>query len=54
MNQLNVSIAEAAKALGIGKTSAYKLIARGELKTVRILGRQLVPVANLKLLSSAE
>lgn len=51
METLNISIPAAAKALGVGKTSAYRLIKRGELKTVRILGRQLVTVKSVRALS---
>lgn len=50
MEPITISIADAAKALSIGKTSLYRIISEGRLKTVRILGRQLVTVESLKAL----
>jgi excisionase family DNA binding protein len=45
--KLTMSVTEAARALGIGKTSAYSAIERGEIPSVRIGGRILVPRAAL-------
>jgi excisionase family DNA binding protein len=46
--RLTLSIAEAAKALGVGKNQAYEAAKRGELPVVKIGKRLLVPVAALK------
>jgi excisionase family DNA binding protein len=43
---LAVSIPEAAKLLGISKSLAYELAARGELDTIR-LGRRIVVPRNV-------
>ena len=42
-----VSVIEAARILSIGKNLAYAAIARGEIKSIRVGGRILVPVAAL-------
>lgn len=34
--------------MGIGRTSVYKLISEGKLRTVRIAGRTLVPHASIE------
>jgi excisionase family DNA binding protein len=47
-DRLLVSIPEAAKALGVSRTVAYNLISSGDLTTVTIGRRRLVPVATLK------
>jgi excisionase family DNA binding protein len=39
-----VSVGEAAHQLGIGPTSAKELVARGQLESVKIGARRLVPV----------
>jgi excisionase family DNA binding protein len=46
-----VSIAEAAKRLGIGKTFVYQMVAREELPTRQFGRRRLVPVAALHRLA---
>lgn len=38
-----VSVNEAAQALGIGRSTLYNLIASGQLQTVKVGGRRLVP-----------
>ena len=58
MNQLpqsgTYSIPEAARRLGIGRNSAYEAAKRGEIPTIKIGGRVLVPIAALeKLLSDS-
>ncbi len=45
-----VSIDAASKMIGLGRTSFYKLLASGEIKSVRCGGRVLVPVAQLNAL----
>jgi excisionase family DNA binding protein len=47
-----VSIAEAAKRLGIGKTFVYQMVAREELPTRQFGRRRLVPVAALHRLAA--
>ena len=42
-----VSVTEAARLLGLSRRSAYRAAAAGELPTVRIGGRILVPVHRL-------
>lgn len=44
------SVAETCAALGLGKTNCYKLIAAGEIETVKIGGRRLVPAASITAL----
>lgn len=47
MTRLTMSVPEAAKALGIGKDTAYQLIRDGRLPSVRIGSRTRVPVHEL-------
>jgi excisionase family DNA binding protein len=52
--RLTFTIEEAAKALGIGRTLAYEAIKRGEIPTIRIGRRLLVPRSALdQLLGNA-
>jgi excisionase family DNA binding protein len=45
MNErLNVSLPEACQLIGIGRTRLYDFINSGELRTLRIGGRRLVPM----------
>jgi excisionase family DNA binding protein len=46
--RLTLTIAETAKRLGIGKNQAYEAAKRGEIPTVKIGKRILVPVAALE------
>ncbi|MGA2792238.1 MAG: helix-turn-helix domain-containing protein [Roseiarcus sp.] len=39
-----LSVAEFTHRFGIGKTSAYAMIANGTLKSVRVGGRRLIPM----------
>ena len=49
MDQLAVSVAEAAKLLGIGRSAAYQAVYRGEIPSVRLGERRiLIPMAGLK------
>lgn len=43
-------VQEAAKILGIGRNAAYEAARRGEIPTIRIGGRILVPKAALDLM----
>jgi excisionase family DNA binding protein len=42
------TVEEAADMLSIGRTKTYRMIASGELRTVRIGRRRLVPVSELE------
>jgi excisionase family DNA binding protein len=46
--RLTYSVEEAAKLLGIGKASAYEAIRRGDLPSIKIGRRILVPVEALE------
>jgi excisionase family DNA binding protein len=52
MKKLTVTIDEAANALGIGRNSAYAAARTGELPTVRVGKRLLVPIAALETMLS--
>lgn len=43
-------INDAARTVGLGRTSIYELIKEGRLKTVKVAGRRLVPMAALRQL----
>jgi excisionase family DNA binding protein len=45
---LTISIAEACKATGIGRTSIYSAIKQGELRAVKFAGRTLIRTEDLK------
>ena len=48
-------IPEACQRIGVGRSSLYELIKSGQLKTVRICGRTLVPESELqRLLAEAK
>ena len=51
--KLTLTVAEAAKCLGIGRNSAYEAIARGEIPVVKVGKRLLVPKAALETLLAA-
>jgi excisionase family DNA binding protein len=53
-DRLTVSVSEACRLLGIGRTSVYQLIAEGRIKTTRIGNRRLVRVDSLRELVTAE
>jgi excisionase family DNA binding protein len=44
------SISDAAKALGIGRTKLYEMLAKGELASVQIGTRRLVKAESMKAL----
>jgi excisionase family DNA binding protein len=48
MQPILCSIPDAAKALGLGRSKTYQLIACGELKTVTIGSRRLVRIESIK------
>ncbi len=49
-DKLVLSIPEAASRLGIGRNTAYEAVRRGEIPSVRIGGRILVPISALEQL----
>ena len=55
MEPVTISINGAAKALGLGRTTIYALIAEGRLDSVKVGSRHLVKTASIKrLIESAE
>ena len=55
MDRSTLSLPEAANALGIARSSAYEAARRGEIPTIRIGKRILVPVVALeKMLADAK
>jgi len=51
MDPITVSVDEARKALGIGRTKFYELVGEGRLKTLKIGRRTLVLVASIRALA---
>jgi len=49
---LTVSVGEALRLVGIGRTRFYELVASGQVTTVKLGRRRLVHMASLKLLVS--
>ena len=45
-----VTISEAARTIGISRSAGYRAAHKGEIPTIRIGGRLLVPVAKLRSL----
>ncbi len=50
VTRLAITVSEAACRLGIGRNSAYEAVRRGEIPTIRIGKRILVPVSALERL----
>lgn len=50
MEQLLISISDAAKALNLGRTSIYELIKNGKIETVKFGSRRLVKAASVRAL----
>jgi len=50
MLKLTLTVAEAAKVLGIGRNTAYAAAQRGDIPTIRVGRRILVPRAGLERL----
>ena len=48
MNPLATSINDAAKALGLGRTTIYKFIAEGRLEAIKLGRRTLVKVESIR------
>ena len=53
MEPINLSIIDAARALGIGRSKLYELINAGQLETVKLGTRTLVRVASIKAFSDS-
>jgi len=53
-DKLTLSVEECTKRLGIGRNSAYKAVARGEILVIRVGKRLLVPIAQLDKLLAGE
>lgn len=51
--RITFSVNEAAHACGISRRAVYSLMARGELRSVKLGGRRLIPVADLERLCGA-
>jgi excisionase family DNA binding protein len=49
-----VSVEEAARLLGIGRTLAWGMVYRGQLKTIRLGKRVLVPQAEVDRIAAGE
>ena len=55
MEPVTISITGAAKALGLGRTTIYSLIADGRLETVKLGRRRLIKTASIRqLIESSE
>jgi excisionase family DNA binding protein len=54
MEALTVSISEAAKALGLGRTTIYAMIADGRLEAIKLGCRRLVAVESIRRLVAAK
>lgn len=54
MEVMLCGVPEAAKALGLGRSKIYDLIAEGKLQTVTIGRRRLVRVASIRALAGPE
>lgn len=54
MEPLLVSITDAAKALGLGRTSIYDLMRSGELETRKMGRRRLITAASLRRLAGEQ
>ena len=48
MDPLLVSVQQAARMLGIGRTSIYQLINSGELQTMKLGRRRLITIESLR------
>jgi excisionase family DNA binding protein len=48
-----LSIAEAAELAGVGRTALYQAMARGDVRSVRIGRRRLIPASSIRALAEA-
>ena len=54
MEPLTVTVNDACKALGLGRTKIYELIAQGRLDTLKIDKRTLIKTASIRALVNGE
>lgn len=54
MTRLSVSVPEAAQLLGLSRSSTYAAVQRGEIPSVRVGGRVLIPLQRLTALINGE
>jgi excisionase family DNA binding protein len=54
MTRLTVSVPEAAKLLGLSRSSTYEAVRRGDLPSIRVGGRVLIPIQRLESLINDE
>ncbi len=53
MDPINLSIIDAARTLGVGRSKLYELINAGQLETVKLGTRTLVRVASIRAFSDS-
>lgn len=53
LEPISVPIPEAARLLGVGRSTIYKLLAQNALEAIHIGRRTLIPLSSLKQLASA-
>lgn len=53
MDPINLSIIDAARALGVGRSKLYELVNAGQLDTVKLGTRTLVRVASIRAFSDS-
>lgn len=54
MEQLLLTVPEAAKVLNVSRSLVYELIYRGQLESVKLGGRRRIPVSAVRALARAE
>ena len=54
IERLTITVAEAGTVIGLGRNAAYEAARRGDIPTIRIGRRILVPIARLKKLLDGE
>lgn len=54
MDSLAISVKEAARALGVGRTTVYALLNEGQLDTIHVGRRRLIKTASLRRLVGAD
>lgn len=54
MDSLAVSVKDAARALGVGRTTVYALLNEGKIETISVGRRRLIKTASLRRLVGAD
>jgi excisionase family DNA binding protein len=54
MELLAVSVKDAARALGVGRTTVYALVNEGKIETIHVGRRRLIKTASLRRLIASE